>query len=87
MLHKIFIDNYKCLVNFDIQLEKIALFLGANGSGKSSVFDAVSAIQRFIGGDSRLADLFPDETLTLWQKSNVQRFGLTVDCFFMESMF
>ncbi len=39
MLKRVYIDNYKSLVNVEIGLKEINLFLGANGAGKSAVFE------------------------------------------------
>ena len=41
MLKKIYIDNFKCLVNFELAFDSINLFLGPNGAGKSAVFDVL----------------------------------------------
>jgi len=77
MLHQVFIDNYKCLVNFELNLERIALFLGPNGSGKSSVFEVLHKLKGFISGADRITGAFGHETLTSWQRTPVQRFGLS----------
>ena len=41
MLKRIYINNFRCLVNFELKLDGLSLFLGANGSGKSTVFAAL----------------------------------------------
>ena len=38
MLTRIYIDNFRCFVNFEYRPERKQLLLGANGSGKSSLF-------------------------------------------------
>ncbi|WP_211299173.1 AAA family ATPase, partial [Methylovulum psychrotolerans] len=49
MLKRLYIHNYKCLVNFEINFDKdISLFLGANGSGKSTVFEVLDKLRRVI---------------------------------------
>lgn len=53
MLTEIYIDNYKCLVNFTITLDRMALFPGANGSGKTTVIELLAKLQRFLAGDER----------------------------------
>ena len=57
MLKRIYIDNFRCLVDFDLSLDEINLFLGPNGSGKSTVFDVLRKIQAFISGGT-LSDIF-----------------------------
>lgn len=49
MLKRLYVHNYKCLVNFEINFDQdISLFLGANGSGKSTVFEVLSKLRRVI---------------------------------------
>jgi predicted ATPase len=78
MLKRIYIDNFRCLVNFDLSLDPINLLLGPNGSGKSTVFEALRKIQRLIGG-SVVGDVFKPTDLTRWQKSSMQRFNLEIE--------
>ena len=49
MLQKLYIDNYKCLVNFDLPLQELSLLLGPSGAGKTSVLDVVFALRRLLG--------------------------------------
>ncbi|KJV06625.1 AAA family ATPase [Methylocucumis oryzae] len=45
MLKRLYIHNYKCLVNFEIHFDQdVSLFLGGNGSGKSTVFEVLKKI-------------------------------------------
>lgn len=39
MLTCLYVDNYKCLVNFELRFGDATLLLGTNGAGKSSVLD------------------------------------------------
>ena len=48
MLKRIYIDNFRCLVDFELELDEVNLFVGLNGSGKSSVFDLLRKIQGFV---------------------------------------
>lgn len=49
MLKRLYVHNYKCLVNFEINFDQdISLFLGANGSGKSTVFEVLAKLRRVI---------------------------------------
>lgn len=73
------INNYKCLVNFDCQIDDINLFLGKNGSGKSTVFEVLSAIQQFVCHVEKAEGVFKAENRTKWQKLNCQDFELEIE--------
>ena len=81
MFKRIYIDNYKCLVNFDLRLQDLTLLLGQNGTGKTSVLDVVYALRRLLEGSARVTDrdVFPPSSLTRWQKRDVQSFRLDVE--------
>ena len=80
MIKRIRIENYKCLVNFDLELDELSLLLGLNGVGKTAVLDVVFALRRLLSGDARFtdADVFPTRTLTGWQSHDLQMFELQV---------
>lgn len=67
MLKRIYIDNFSCLVNFELNINGINLFLGANGSGKSTVFEVLQKIQAFVSGDSKVGEIFKYGDSTRWQ--------------------
>ncbi len=79
MLKRIHIDNYKCLTNFDLRLGEITLLLGANGCGKSTVFEVVGKLCNFIRGDARVGELFSPADITRWSKKVEQHFELEID--------
>lgn len=74
MLKRIYIDNYKCFVNFELRLDELTLLVGQNGAGKTGVLDAVFALRRLLEGTSRVTnrDIFPPSSLTRWQERPVQ---------------
>lgn len=76
MLTRLFIDNYRCLVNFDLQLGSLGLLVGPNGSGKTAIFSAVSAIRRFICMEGHLVDAFPPISMTRWDNRRIQTFEM-----------
>jgi predicted ATPase len=80
MIKRIYIDNYKSLVNFELPLKQLTLLLGPNGVGKTSVLDVMFALRRLISGEARVAeaDVFPASTLTRWQDREKQVFELDV---------
>jgi len=55
MLTRIYIDNFKGLVDFELKdLGAINLFLGENGAGKSTVFEALRFIKMIVTGENIL---------------------------------
>jgi predicted ATPase len=79
MLKRIYIDNFRCLVNFELAVDSINLFLGDNGSGKSTVFDVLRKIQAFVRGDAKVNDIFDSANCTRWQTSPIQSFELEIE--------
>ncbi|MBE9055783.1 AAA family ATPase [Sphaerospermopsis sp. LEGE 08334] len=79
MLKRIYIDNFRCLVNFELNFDSINLFLGGNGSGKSTIFEALRKLQSFILGDAKLEAIFDYFDFTRWQTLPIQRYELEID--------
>ncbi|MEW5940775.1 MAG: AAA family ATPase, partial [Chloroflexota bacterium] len=78
MLKRLYVDNYKCLVDFELNFDAINLFLGANGSGKSTVFEVLQKLRAVVNGESRVSEEFTSESRTRWQASPLQRFELEI---------
>ena len=47
MLTRLYIDNFRCLVNFELRPARKQLILGRNGSGKTSFLDALLFLRQF----------------------------------------
>ena len=80
MITRLYVDNYKSLVNFEIKLAELTLLLGPNGVGKTSVLDVMFALRQLLSGIAKVTDpdVFPTSRLTRWQKRDVQVFELDV---------
>src|SRR5262249_21338961 len=80
MIKRLYVDNYRCLVNFHLKLREMTLLVGSNGSGKSSVLDIMSALRRLLSGGGRVTDpdAFPSRSLTRWQNRRLQVFEIVV---------
>ena len=76
MLTRLYIDNFRCFVNFEFKPGRRQLLLGSNGSGKSSFMDALLGLRRLItrGESTCLADLL--EQRTRWTNRGRQSWEL-----------
>ena len=81
MLKRLYVDNYRCFVNFQLEFQELTLLVGSNGSGKSSVLDLLSALRQLLSGKGKVSDpdVFPTRSLTRWQDRTFQVVELTVD--------
>lgn len=73
MLNRVYIDNFRAFQNFEYMPEKKQLLLGVNGSGKSSMLEAIRRLKSFVKGDS---NQFTQSTRTRWVDSSAQVFEL-----------
>ncbi|WP_437225983.1 AAA family ATPase [Planctomicrobium sp. SH661] len=80
MIRRLYIDNFKSLVNFELPLQELTLLLGPNGVGKTSVLDVIFALRQLLSGSVKVTDkgIFPTPTLTRWQSIDLQVFELDV---------
>ncbi len=81
MLRRLYINNFRTLVNTELSFSPINLLLGPNGSGKSAIFDSLFKIRKFVTRDGKTADLFPFSDFTRWQDftAPVQSFELEME--------
>ncbi len=77
-LERIYIHNYRCFEHFELRPEGRSLLLGYNGSGKSSLFDALAALQDLITGSKDTNEVFPRHTLALASGARDQHFELDI---------
>src|SRR6202042_2792082 len=54
MIHRVRIQNFKSLRDVSIDLERFTVFVGANGSGKTSVLEAIHNAVREASGDPKV---------------------------------
>jgi AAA domain, putative AbiEii toxin, Type IV TA system len=78
MLKRLYIDNFRCFVNFEYCPARRQLILGRNGSGKSSLLDALLNVRQFIARGDRVEDHFPLSKWTKWLSSPKQTFEIEV---------
>jgi predicted ATPase len=76
MLTRLYIDNYKCFVNFECAPNRLQLVLGDNGTGKTAIFDVLETIRDFVSLGTTTVDAFPSQTLTAWEMRPEQTFEI-----------
>ena len=79
MLKRIYIHNYKTFLNFELKLQEMNLFLGANGTGKSSVFEVLALLKDFLAErNPRTWEVFSPKQLCRFAKdlAPIQKFEL-----------
>jgi energy-coupling factor transporter ATP-binding protein EcfA2 len=79
VIKRLYADNYRCLVNFEMQPDAETLLLGANGSGKSSAIDALRLLQRWICGWGRADVVVDADDLTAWYTGFTMAFELGIE--------
>lgn len=76
MINHIYIDNYKCFVNFKYEPSSIELILGDNGSGKSSLFDVIRKLKSLVVEGNSSLDIFKGSELCRWDPRRGQKFEI-----------
>jgi predicted ATPase len=67
MLTRLYIDNFRCFVNFEYKPARRQLIFGSNGAGKSSLMDALFFLRQFVAKGDTLDDHFILRQRTRWQ--------------------
>ncbi|MBI1851500.1 MAG: AAA family ATPase [Planctomycetes bacterium] len=78
MITRLFIDNFRCFVEFEIKPTAKQLIIGRNGNGKSTLFETLLALRRFVVDGDLAENIFDPESRTRWQSSEKQKFELDV---------
>jgi len=78
MLKRLYANNYRCLVNFEINFDELTLLVGPNGGGKSTLFDLLYKIRHLIVDNAKVGEVFSPEDLTAWVNKSEQSFELDV---------
>ena len=69
MLKRLYIDNFRCFVGFTYEPQRSQLLLGANGTGKSTLLDAIRLLKALLKGYD---NPFLDSTRTRWDNRSSQ---------------
>jgi predicted ATPase len=76
MLTRVYVDNFKCFVNFEYRPARKQLIFGPNGTGKSSLFEAVLFLRQFVIRGDKAEDIFMSFHRTRWLQQHRQTFEL-----------
>ena len=76
MLTRLYIDNFRCFVNFEYRPARRQLIIGRNGSGKSSLIDALFLIRQFVSLSKTTHEMFSFSNWTKWANSRTQTFEI-----------
>lgn len=79
MLTRLYVDNFRCFVNFEYRPGKKQLVLGENGSGKTSLMEAMLLIRQFVVLGDQADSQFPAWSKTRWLSQARQTFELEAD--------
>jgi predicted ATPase len=79
MIKRIYIDNFKCFVNFEFKPDSTQLIFGPNGGGKSALFDVLERLKSYVVFGSKAEKVFPAATLTAWQTLPAQLYELEIE--------
>lgn len=74
MLTRFYAENFKCLQSFTLELDGFTLLTGPNGSGKTTVLEAIRCLTDLLAQRNTVEDLFPTTCLTRWDTRSEQLF-------------
>jgi predicted ATPase len=78
MLNRLYIDNIHCLVNFEFTPQRVAVLVGSNGGGKSTVLQVLTYLSRLLQAGAEVEECFPLGSATRWEQRQSQRVELDV---------
>lgn len=80
MIKRFYVNNFRCLQNFEFQISEIptSLLIGKNGSGKSTVGSALSILREIASGTNRVDDLVKPSDFSLGNTFAPIRFEIEV---------
>ena len=81
MIRRLYVNNFRCLENFDLRLagQPSVLLIGKNGSGKTTVGLALEILQRIARGTNRVDNLVKPKDLYRGRTDEPVRFEIEVE--------
>jgi predicted ATPase len=71
MLTRLYVDNYKTLLDFEFRPPRLCVLIGENGSGKTGVGSSLVSIAGLLAGETA-ASAFPRDNLCRWSAKSRQ---------------
>ncbi len=78
MIKRVYIDNFQCFTNFEVQPDRVNLLIGNNGAGKSTFISVLHRVVTLVALGGSVEELFPWHTRTRWDSRTTQRIELEV---------
>jgi ABC-type Mn2+/Zn2+ transport system ATPase subunit len=81
VIRRLYIHNFRCLENFELPIsgQSSVLLVGKNGSGKTTVGDALEILQRIARGTNRVGALVKPKDFFLGRTDAPMRFEIEVE--------
>lgn len=79
MVTRLYVDNFRCLLGFELRFGETNVLVGANGTGKTSVLDVLGRVQNLVVRACPVAREFPLADLSVLQDAPLQTVELDVD--------
>lgn len=73
MLKRIYISNFRNLVNFELRPRDQSLLMGPNGSGKSAMLDMLARLRAYVVDGASVDALFPEAEFNRWAQGDEVR--------------
>ncbi|MGD0959693.1 MAG: AAA family ATPase [Methylomonas sp.] len=80
MLQRLYVNNFRCLVNFELKTKEMpsSLIIGKNGAGKSTIADALEIFQRVGRGIHRVGQIVQEKDFAFNRSEAPMRFEIEV---------
>jgi predicted ATPase len=81
MIKKLYVNNFKCLQNFELDLNNLnsIFLLGKNGSGKTTIFEVLEIFQKIGQGITSLQELISVESFSFGNQKAPVHFEIEVE--------